>query len=76
MSNTQLKTMQKQLNLSNQALSDSLDVSRSLIQKYRAGALPVPRSVILALLYLRYVDRVPLNLAVELVQDDTLAVLP
>jgi len=50
--NQPIAILQSQLGLTNQQLADALDVSRSAIQKYRAGALPVPRSVIMAMRFM------------------------
>jgi hypothetical protein len=44
--------LQKTLGLSNQDIADALDLSLSAVQKYRAGALPVPLPVILAMRFL------------------------
>lgn len=48
----QLKALQKALGLSNQGLADSLGLSLSSVQKYRAGALDTPLPVVYALKYL------------------------
>ena len=45
----QLKALQKALGLSNQELANSLGLSLSAVQKYRAGALETPLSVVYAL---------------------------
>ena len=47
-----LRSLQSQLGYGNQALADALDLSLSAVQKYRAGALPVPFPVILAMRFL------------------------
>jgi predicted transcriptional regulator len=46
------KELQSHLKFSNQDIADALDLSLSAVQKYRAGALPVPLPVILAMRFL------------------------
>ena len=47
-----LKRLQKQLKLTTQQLADTLGISKSVIDKYRTGQIPVPVSVVLALRFL------------------------
>ena len=47
-----LKRLQKQLKLTTQQLADKLEISKSVIDKYRVGKIPVPVSVVLALRFL------------------------
>jgi predicted transcriptional regulator len=47
-----LKILQSQLGMTNQALADSLDLSLSIVSKYRTGAVPTPLAVVYAMRFL------------------------